>query len=81
VQGVYAIHVTGQGSLRYRNATESRTQVAPVLKAKDYALIESLDEEITHLCKSAEIVDRRARSSLYIRVMVSAGSIPATLTN
>jgi len=23
-----------------------------------YALIESLDEEITHLCKSAEIVDR-----------------------
>ena len=33
------VHVTGQGSLRYRNATESRTQVAPVLKAKDYALI------------------------------------------
>ena len=52
------MYVTGQGSLRYRNATESRTQVAPVLKAKDYALIESLDGEITRLCKSAEIVDR-----------------------
>ena len=32
------MYVTGQGSLRYRNATKSRTRVITALKAKDYAL-------------------------------------------
>ena len=56
------MYVTGQGSLRYHSATESRTQVAPVLKAKDYALTAG---DLDDRCQSFG-----AGSMLYIRVTV-----------
>ena len=41
------------------------------IEGNDYALIESLDEEITRLCKSAEIVDKAySIFALYGDVMV-----------
>ena len=55
VENISNYYITGQGSLRYRNATESRTRVITVLKAKDYALIAG---DLDDRCRVSRIQSR-----------------------
>ena len=89
------MYVTGQGSLRYRNATKSRTRVITVLKAKDYALTAGNLDDRCRLPRIQSRVNALHKSNgCYAclsqvawvhtsdgKQQVNAGSIPAALTN